>query len=284
MSSEASPSKSWTVDVDGAERRVVVETDPESGRTQIRVDGRMAARPLGAQENERSFMIGSVGYVLRRDENGELELDVDANAEPLPAVAPPAWKLKPVKEAPTFTKTKIIGIILTLLLIPAARWTIDVVRYMRVPWKAYDAQDHQWRVSFPAPPKETRDVVTTGGVTMKTVKLESRYHNHLYILEWIELPFPVPPEKEAELITGALDGMVKNEQSKLLVKNWGTVARHDAMHFVMQMPKNETWSGGTARGLIVRHDRRLYIQYAYVPRRESMAFDVGEYLRSLDLP
>jgi hypothetical protein len=56
------------------------------------------------------------------------------------------------------------------------------------------------------------------------------------------------------------------------------------MHFIMQMPKNGTWSGGTARGHIVRSGQRLYILYAYVPRRESLAFDVGEYLRSLDLP
>ncbi|HEV7764499.1 MAG TPA: hypothetical protein VGQ76_05820 [Thermoanaerobaculia bacterium] len=132
MSSEASPtSRSWTVDVDGAERRVAVETDPESGRTQIRVDGRMAARPMGAQETERTFMIGSVGYVLRRDENGELELDIDLDAAPLPVVAPPAWKMKEATEKRPSRWPKVIGVILTLALIPLARWTIDYVRYMK---------------------------------------------------------------------------------------------------------------------------------------------------------
>src|SRR5687768_6793689 len=138
--------KSWNVDVDGAERRVVAETDPESGRTQIRVDGRMAARPMGAHESERKFTVGLTGYVLRRDDAGELDLDLDPDA-PLPAVAPPAYKQKePIEKPRSATKGKILGVILTLLIIPAVRWGTDVVRYMRVPWKVYDPADHKFRV------------------------------------------------------------------------------------------------------------------------------------------
>jgi hypothetical protein len=276
--------KSWNVDVDGAERRVLAETDPESGRTQIRVDGRMAARPMNAQESERKFTIGSTGYVLRRDDAGELELDLDADAL-LPAVAPPSYKQKePVEKPPSNAKAKILGVILTLLIVPAVRWGTDVVRYMRVPWKVYDPADHKFRVSFPNEPEESVDSIDAGGDRMRTVKLQSRYHNHFYVLEWIEFPFLIPVDREAELITGALNGMVKSEQASLVQNAWSRIARRDSMHFIMQMPKNDTWSGGTARGHIVRSGQRLYILYAYVPRRESLAFDVGEYLRSLDLP
>lgn len=276
--------KSWNVDVDGAERRVVAETDPGSGRTMIRVDGRMAARPMSADETERKFAIGSTGYVLRRDDAGELELDLDADA-PLPAVPPPAYKQKePVETPRSPMKAKIIGAIVTLLLIPAVRWGADVVRYMRVPWQVYDPADHKFRVSFPNEPEESVDSIDAGGVTMRTVKLQSRYHKHFYVLEWVEFPFLIPADKEAELITGALTGMVKSEQASLVQNAWSHLARRDSMHFVMQMPKNDTWSGGTARGHILRSGQRLYILYAYVPRRESLAFDVGEYLRSLDLP
>ena len=276
--------KSWNVDVDGAERRVVAETDPESGRTQIRVDGRMAARPIGAHESERKFTIGSTGYVLRRDDAGELELDLDPDA-PLPAVAPPSYKQKePVEKPRSHAKAKVLGVILTLLIVPAVRWGTDVVRYMRVPWKVYDPADHKFRVSFPNEPEESVDSINAGDSVMRTVKLQSRYHNHFYVLEWIEFPFLIPAEREAELITGALNGMVKSEQASLVQNAWSRIARRDSMHFIMQMPKNDTWSGGTARGHIVRSGQRLYILYAYVPRRESLAFDVGEYLRSLDLP
>ena len=276
--------KTWNVDVDGAERRVVVDTDPESGRTMIRVDGRMAARALSADETERKFMIGSTGYVLRRDDAGELELDLDPDA-PLPPVAPPAWKKpEPVEKPPSHVKGKILGIILTLLIIPAVRWGTDVVRYMRVPWKVYDPADHKFRVSFPTEPEESVDTINADGTTMRTVKLQSRYHNHFYVLEWVEFPFLIPPDKEGELITGALDGMVKSEQASLVQNAWSRIARRDSMHFIMQMPKNKNWSGGTTRGHIVRSGQRLYILYAYVPKRESLAFDVGEFLRSLDLP
>lgn len=276
--------KSWDVDVDGAARRVVADTDPESGRTMVRVDGRMAARPMSADETERRFAIGSASYVLRRDDAGELDLDIDMDA-PLPAVAPPAYKQKePVEKPPSSAKMKVIGAIVTLLLIPAVRWGTDVVRYMRVPWQVYDPADHKFRVSFPSEPKQSVDSIDANGTRMRTVKLQSQYHRHFYVLEWIEFPFLIPPEKEAELINGALVGMVKSEQASLVQNAWSRIARRDSMHFVMQMPKNDSWSGGTARGHIVRSGQRLYILYAYVPRRESLAFDVGEYLRSLDLP
>jgi len=284
MSTGTSP-RSWIVEVDGTERRVIAETEELSGRTQIRVDGRMAARPMAAEETERKFAIGAIGYVIRRDDAGELDLDLDPDA-PLPPVASPSAKRSESaeKKPRRGIAAKVIGAILTLLLIPAVRWGTDVVRYMRVPWKVYNAPDHKFRVSFPTEPEETVDSVDGGGTPMRTVKLESHYHNHLYVLEWIEFPFAVGAAEEAALITETLTEMVKGEQASLVQNEWSHLARHDSMHFIMQMPKNKDWSGGTARGHIVRSGQRLYILYAYVPRRESLSFDVGEYLRSLDLP
>ena len=278
--------KSWTVDVDGVERRVVTETDPESGRTQIRVDGRMAARPMAAHENERKFAIGSVAYVLRRDDAGELELDLDIDAAPLPAVAPPAYKQKAPPEKPAGAlRTKIIAAVVALLLIPAVRWTVDAVRYLRVPWKVYDAPDHRFRVSFPTEPEQSiKAIRADDGSLMKTVKLQSRHHDHFYVLEWIEYPSVIPLDREGELITNALDGMIESEQASEVQRSWGRIARRDSMHFIMQMPKNKDWGGGTTRGYVARSGKRLYILYAYVPRGESTGYDVGEYLRSFDLP
>ena len=282
MSNATSP-RSWTVDVDGSERHVTAETDPESGRTQIRVDGRMAARPLGANDPDRQFTIGSVAYVLRRTDEGELDLDLDPNA-PLPAVAPPAYKLKGPKEKPRGLGRMIFGVVITVLLIPAVRWTVDAVQYMRVPWQVHDAPDRRWRISFPTPPEETTENISAGGMSLRTVKLVSRYRRHIYALEWVQFPFYIPPEKESELMTSALDAMVKGESAQLIKKEWATISMQYSLHFFMRMPKNKDWSGGTARGHIVRSGNRLYIVYAYVPPRETLSFDVGEFLRSLRLP
>jgi hypothetical protein len=281
--SEMPVGKSWTVDVDGAEKRITVETDPEHGRTQIRIDGRMAARPMSPEDMERKFTIGSVGYVVRRDENGELDLDIDPDV--VPAIAPPAYKMPPPKESSSgISGWKIVGGIVAVLLIPVVRYGVDLVRYMNVPWQVHDAPDHKWRVSFPTRPEESSEMVPAGGRSLRTVKLQSRYHNHMYVLEWIELPVYPTPEQEASLVNGALDGMVKGEGATLVKNEWSSIAHHSSMHFILQMPKNKDWSGGTARGHIVRSGRRLYIIYAYVPRREALSYDVGEYLRSFDLP
>jgi len=282
--SDIPAAKMWTVEVDGAEKRITVETDPEHGRTQIRVDGRMAARPMAPGDTERKFTIGSIGYIVRRDENGELDLDIDPEVAPL--IAPPAYKMPAPPEAKKsgFSAWKIVGAIVAVLLIPVVRYGVDAVRYMRVPWKVYNAPDHQWKVSFPAKPEETTEMVPADGRMLKTVKLQSRYHNHIYVLEWIELPFYITRAQEADVIKGALDGMVQLEGAKLVKNEWSKIARRDSMHFIMQMPKNKDWSGGTTRGHIVRSGKRLYILYAYVPRSDSLSYDIGEYLRSLDLP
>jgi hypothetical protein len=170
------------------------------------------------------------------------------------------------------------------ILVPAVRWSIDAVQYMKVPWKKYDAPDRRWQISFPAPPKEKTESLGAGGMTLRTVEMQSRYRNHIYALEWVEFPFYIPVEKESELITSVLESMVKTEKATLIKKEWSTVSLHHSMHFFMRMPKNKDWSGGTARGHIVRSGNRLYILYAYVPPRESLSFDVGEYFRSFRLP
>lgn len=282
--SNPSPRNEWIVTVDGTDRRVVAERDDESGRVQIRIDGRMAARPLGAHETERRFTIGETGYLLQRDASGELLFDLDPDA-PLPRVAPPAYKrAEPAEKPPRRMRRVVIGAIVTLLLLPAVRWTLDAIRYMRVPWEVYTAPGRQFRIAFPGEPEETSDEIKVGEVVARTVKLETRHHNHMYILEWLEFPFVIPPEAEGEVITGAINAMVKSEGAKLIQSGWSTAAHRDSMHFVMHMPDNEDWSGGTARGHAVRFRNRLYIQYAYVPRGESLGYDVGEYLRSFDLP
>lgn len=78
--------------------------------------------------------------------------------------------------------------------------------------------------------------------------------------------------------------MVDSEKATLVQNAWSHLARRDSMHFIMQMAKNKDWSGGTTRGHILRSGgQRLSFSCSYVPRRESLAVDVGEFLRSHDL-
>ena len=68
--------QTWTVDVDGRKHTVTVDHDWQSRRATIRVDGRMAVKPMSGEESERAVPVGSTPYVIRRLENDTFDLDI----------------------------------------------------------------------------------------------------------------------------------------------------------------------------------------------------------------
>src|SRR5262245_27289720 len=80
------PNEEWTVDVRG-QTYLVGATAGERGMVAIRVNGRMAAQPLGPNESQRVFQIGGAVYKLTRAEDGTLSLDLRETA---PIVVPAA--------------------------------------------------------------------------------------------------------------------------------------------------------------------------------------------------
>lgn len=97
-------SRSWEVTVNGAVHIVNIEPT-ETGKDVIRVDGRTAARPLGANEAEREFAIAGQPYLLLRDgKNFSLvERDV-APAMPAAAYVPGRTADMPLPAAATDSK------------------------------------------------------------------------------------------------------------------------------------------------------------------------------------
>lgn len=278
MSSTAVP-HAWIVEIDGRDRRVSVDIDGETGRAQIRVDGRMAARALAPNEAERRFTIGAVAYVVRRDQAGVFSLDLDEDLPDAPAPAA-AVEDAPGRRKSRVHRQKIVALVATLLMFPLADWVIDTVRYLRVPWQVHVGHANQFRISFPGKPEEVRSKTKN----FRTTKLSARYHDHLYVLEWIDLPVRIAPVARRDVVSRALDAMIESEGARVVNRGLAPEGTPDAAHFILEMPENETWGGGTARGHVVAFNNRIYIQYAYVPRGESLSYDVGEYLRSLDLP
>lgn len=279
------PSQSWKVDFDGPTRHIVAETDPESGRVAIRVDGRMATRPMAAEEKERTFSVGSVTYILRR---GTKELDLDiappehqASPAPRPAArhaaagashaSPPARKPVPIFRIAA-------SVILTLAIGAAVRYGGDVVRYMRVPWKSYMHSDRMFRVNFAGVPERSGYSVPTLAGVLPALQLKSKYEQHFYIVELVELP-PDTVYDENTLVPSVLDSIVKESNWNLRKRDWE--AR--GLEFIAEVPQSKEWSLGTARGLVAARHGRIYIVYAFVPRGEVLSLDVGQFLRSLEL-
>jgi len=65
-----------TVPIPGSGKELILETDPATGRTSGRVDGRAVMRPLAATEDEREFSVGQRRYILRRLDGGGFDVDI----------------------------------------------------------------------------------------------------------------------------------------------------------------------------------------------------------------
>lgn len=280
--------QSWTLDVDGAQRVVTVDEDPQSGKVMIRVDGRMGARPMAPDEEERDVRVGSATYVVRRLAKGGFDLDIappDFTQPNVPKWTAPGMKVRKEVQPDSGLKKKIWGAAVSVVVFGLLAWGWDTLSYWRVDWKPYYGEKGAFKVSFPEEPEKHEETITSGGGTMKLTSYSSNYRRHWYYFGYSDLPGFVPIEHVDGVLNAALDNMIRREGAELVARQSGYVARHDAVHFIAQFPGNARHPAGAVRGhLVLFRGQRLYIQFVVVPKRHSTAFDVGEYLRSIQLP
>ena len=280
--------QSWTVDVDGAERVVALELDPQTGKTLIRVDGRMAARPLGAEEDERDVKIGNATYVVRRLADGSFDLDFAPPnfSQPVsPKWTAPGMKVRKEVKEDSGLKKKIWGTVVSLIVFALLAWGWDTLAYWRVDWKPYYGEKGAFRVFFPEEPNKQEEVLDSGGHSVKLTTLSSSYRRHWYYFGFSDLPNGVPPQNADAVLQAALDNMIKRESATLVARESGWIQRHDAVHFIAQFPSNDRHPAGAVRGqLVLFRGQRLYVQFVIVPKRHTTSYDVGEFLRSIQLP
>lgn len=274
--------QSWTVHAEGVPREVTVDFDPQSGRTFIRMDGRMAAKPMSAEEDEREVMVGNDRYVLRKLPGNTYDLDlappdVTTSRDGIRTTsrqwtAPGTTKVPQKEKSDVPIGRWIFKTVVVILILAAVGWFRNALAYMRVPWESYTGPNAKYRLKFAGPPEQDGN------------KLRTRYRDHWYVLEWVDLGGPLHPSVADTALTKYLGAIVKDEKAELIESKSITYQGKFARSFIMQMPESERWSEGTARGNIILTNYRVYIIYAYVPRGESLSFDVGEFLRSLELP
>jgi hypothetical protein len=72
---------SWDLTVQGQDYVVSVDRG-ENGKDTIRINGRVAAKPMNADETERSISVGGAAYIVRRDGNA-FDIVQDEWADPL---------------------------------------------------------------------------------------------------------------------------------------------------------------------------------------------------------
>jgi len=285
--------KSWTVDADGLEHLVTLDHDPATGRTSIRVDGKMAARPLAADENERSFPVGSVGYVVRRA-GKDFELDFApldltqrpktfSGTQPIPkstaAAAAQANKSGVAKFIPI-----IIGVVALIGIVglfgrgkpPAPRQDLK--------WMPYAADDGSFKVNFPGEPTLEADSEFYDNIRYTSIALETLVdEQHAYRVEYVDLPIEVGDSQTTEVLLGWLHHWMEDNQGTLLSQKPDRIDGFRGVHFTARYSANREHRAGIASGDALIAFRRVYFIYADVPQGELNAPEIAQFVASLDV-
>jgi hypothetical protein len=251
--------QAWDVDVDGAPHRITVDPDVKTGRTAIRVDGKMATRPFLADEEEREFSVGSSAYILRRMEDGTFDLDVGVS-EPVNTVIVDAARAETDDKSGRRTLGKAI---ILAILAGSIWWAWKASVYMRVPWSEWSSNEPRVLMDFPGQPETEPRRVT------------ARYRRHTYVLEHRRIE-PLMEYLAPSLLTKA----VKQNWARAEIESIGETRMpgRDAVRYVIHV------RDATLRGIATVHQDTMYLAWVETPRGEEETADVSRFLRSIKLP
>jgi hypothetical protein len=281
--------QSWSVPVGGLEHDVRLETDPITGKTFVRVDGRIATRPILAEEEEREFPIGGAAYLLRRLPAGNFGLDVAPPSPGNPNWGGPKTQLtqrieRDAVQAPKReNRGKIIGIAVAIVAVLCSRYAWSQFSYMHVKWEPYNGPSGRFSIMFPGPPKEDQQQIADGRGT--AVVLSSGYRDHGYGLTYFDLPRALPPQAIEPILKKIVDAIVEKQGGALVEPATPqTYLDHPAIAFYARVAPTAEHGTGYMRGkIVVCQGKRIYTAFGIVPRYQLVTWDVTEFLNSFEL-
>lgn len=278
--------KRWTIDVDGIVRDLTVEESAATGRTAIRIDGKMAAKPLLPEESQRMFTMGATRITIRRA-GGSFEVETAGEApaaapfrqEPYAGPPPPARNLaeKPSRS----TGAPLRQVLLVAAVAAIVVWAIPMVKRWSATWKPYVAPDASFRIAFPFAPATATKTESVRGRTIDIHFVGGELAGHELTVGYFDLPVDVPYSEEyrASPWFEAGENAIIAQHGGTVMKRWeSNVNGHVGEEFIVE-------SGEKAmRGKIAIDRKRIVMALAVVPKGDATASDVGQFLRSLELP
>lgn len=287
-------SQSWTVNVDHKPHEIRVDYDWQLGKATIRVDGRIAVKPLGSGETEREVPVDSAMYVIKRLEDDTFDLDL------LPGVLPRSTATG-VKR-PTMAQPKpersgglrigmILGGIVVLVIVAAfIRVGRQGFQYMRVPWKSYSAPDNTFKAKFPEQPEEQTQSRNINGDIWNVVSLTSHYKDHFYAVQYVDLHMVVIDANQRPVMERFFNGWMKAFGATIVNTEDASLARNPTIEFVARIPAGAGEGDvklpvpALMRGVEVLRDKRLFLVWTLAAEKDPFSTDLREFKTSFDVP
>ncbi|HUP49598.1 MAG TPA: hypothetical protein VNA04_12500 [Thermoanaerobaculia bacterium] len=282
----------WTVDVDGARHTISVERDAQMGRSMIRVDGRMAAKPMSDEEGEREVPVGSMRYVVRRVGEDKFELDVP----PEVFLNPTTSKLRSRRQTAEPSESGgrkiglyIAGFVVVAIVTGLLRVGRDGFSYMRVPWKPYDGADGTFKVLFAGDPTQRTQTLNINGDLWKIVSLQSRHKNHIYTVEYVDARMVITEQNAPAIIDDFLQGWMTAISATVVNKEQISLARNPAVSFTARIPKgagegeDKLEVDARQRGIMALRNNRIFVAWTLAAERDPISWDLQKFLESFEI-
>jgi len=134
----------WDLTVNGVEHVVELALDPTTDRVLVRVDGRMAARPIAPEESSRQFMVAGERWSAVRRVNDEFDLEF----------VPPVIPSTPKAATPTPKKTKGIGgiifkVVAAVVVLALIGLVKNSLRDLTSDWYEFSSPDGAFKFAMP---------------------------------------------------------------------------------------------------------------------------------------
>jgi len=285
------PDQTWKVDVEGVRHTITAERDPTTGRSMIRVDGRMATRPMTDAEDEREITIGSARYVVRRvGDSFDLDIPPEVFLERSGKAA--SRGTAQAAEGGRGKKiARVIGAIVAVLIVMGLiRFGRYGFAYMRVPWKPFAAADSTFKVNFAGEPVRSEEKININGDIWNFVSFVSTYKNHHYAVEYVDMHMIVTEKSAPEVLNRFFDGWMTAISATVLEKEPISLARNPAISFTSRLPKG---SGDgeeklkvnvRKRGVIALRGNRIVVASTASAEADPISVDLTKFLDSFELP
>ena len=286
----------WNVDMEGERHVVTVEVDPETKRVAIRVDGRIAARPMAPEELEREVPVGNLKYVVRRLDNDAFDLDLAPVPEPelveqFPQEGDPGMPVHP--QSPEQQQKKSGGGGLKWLIVIAgiaaafflSRTILRRFEY-RIAWIPYSAPDDSFKANFSSVPNEDTKTGNYDGETWNVKSVSSKFKNHSYLVEYVDHNGVVTAAGAPALIEDYFGRWAKQMNASVLSQETASVGGNPALKFVIKIPASADGAGGEtiAPGVVAFRNKRVFFVSAAAPEGDKSLPDLGAFVSSFELP
>ncbi len=286
----------WNVDMEGERHVITVEVDPQTKRVAIRVDGRIAARPMAPEELEREVPVGNLQYVVRRLDNDAFDLDLAPVPEPelveqFPQEGDPGMPVHP--QSPEQQQKKSGGGGLKWLIVIAviaagfflSRTILRRFEY-RIAWIPYSAPDDSFKANFSSVPNEDTKTGNYDGETWNVKSVSSKFKNHSYLVEYVDHNGVVTAAGAPALIEDYFGRWAKQINASVLSQETASVGGNPALKFVIKIPASADGAGGEtiAPGVVAFRNKRVFFVSAAAPEGDKSLPDLGAFVSSFELP